>query len=68
MADAWLRVVDRLPAPSLAALCAAWPEVLAGLARDVPVTMSAGWGWERPREVDRIMRMRPGVVKGERTA
>lgn len=67
MTVARYRLIDRLPVPALAALSRTWPDVLAAIARDTPADGGVPC-WERPAEVERIMRVRPGLVRGERVA
>jgi hypothetical protein len=71
MLDARFRVIDRLPVPSLAALSRTWPDVLAAIARELPPLPQGdavrAWDWERPKEIDHIIRQQP-VGPERRTA
>lgn len=68
MTVARYRLIDRLPVPQLAALTRTWPDVLAAIARETPLDEGVTVEWELPAEIDRLMRVRPGVVRGERVA
>lgn len=64
------RLFDRLPLATTIALCRTFPDGMLKIVGELPpdaglVVLPA---WEGTREVDKIMRARPGVVRGERSA
>ena len=64
------RLYDRLPLPAVVNLCRTYPDGMAAIVHEaLPQNDTVrAWDWERPAEIARIMRQRPGVVRGERSA